>query len=50
MWPKDVQTAIEEIFFAYGNNCCIESIENNVITMTNSDRWKIISNGHIIRI
>ena len=50
MWTKDLQIALNEIDFAYGNTCCIESIENNVITMTNFDRWKILSGGHIVKI
>lgn len=50
MWITDLQVALNELFTIYGMYCCVERINANVVTMTNSDKWRIDSNGHIERI
>lgn len=50
MWILDLCIAINELHREYGSTCCVEMIKDNVITMTNGDRWKIDSYGHITKI
>lgn len=50
MWITDLQTALNELFEIYGLSCCVHRITSNVITMTNFDKWRITSGGHIKKI
>ena len=47
MWIKDIAVAMDHIFQIYGFYCCVECIKNNIITMSNGDRWIIMNNGDI---
>lgn len=50
MWITDLQIALNELFEIYGLSCCVQRITSNVITMTNFDKWRITSDGHIEKI
>ena len=50
MWLTDFQSAVDELFQIYGMWCCVECISQNVVTMTNGDKWHITSEGHVERI
>lgn len=49
MWPSDVLTAVTDIFEKYTYSCCIEQIKDNVIVMTNGDKYRI-ENGHAVEL
>lgn len=50
MWLTDLQSAMAELFQIYGMWCCVERISQNVVTMTNGDKWCITGEGHVERI
>ena len=50
MWLTDLQSAMAELFQIYGMWCCVERISQNVVTMTNGDKWRITGEGHVERI
>ena len=47
MWIKEIINALQELnencYDKYC--CCVEYIRNNVITMSNGDKWVISSEG-----
>ena len=50
MWLTDLQSAMAELFQIYGMWCYVERISQNVVTMTNGDKWCITGEGHVERI
>ena len=50
MWLTDLQSAMAELSQIYGMWCCVERISQNVVTMTNGDKWRITGEGHVERI
>lgn len=47
MWIKEIINALQELNEnRYGQySCCVEYIRNNIITMSNGDKWVISSEG-----
>ena len=45
MWMEEIIKALIDLQTNwYGEyKCCVYSIENNIITMTNGDKWRITS-------
>lgn len=50
MWPSDLVVAIQTIFERYGYMNLIEKIENNVITMSNRDKYIIHDGGKLEKV
>ena len=45
----EILTAIDELCTVYGELCSIKSIDGNLVTMTNGDKWTIGKFGHIAK-
>jgi len=50
MWPSDLAVAIQTIFEKYGYINLVEKIENNVITMSNGDKYVIHDGGALEKV